>query len=630
MDVFFVISGYLITSAIHHEQQAGTFSFLRFFERRLRRIAPALFVAMTGTILIGSWRLFPHEMVELGRSVRAATLSFANIHFRGVADDYFNSAVDSMPLLHTWSLSVEEQFYFLHPVLLLAVGRISRSPWAGKTAVAVAAAASFVASCLVLGRDQSSCFYLLPYRGWELLLGALLAFRRPDTEVRPARECWCMRLAPPLGLVLIVAAMSGYHKDILFPGPTALLPCVGAILVILGGMKRGEPDFVFRLLASKPLVSIGVISYSVYLWHWPLIVFTREFETRSRLWGASVVIASLFVGFVSWRYVERPFRRRGTPPVLALVASWVVLTCLFLGFTRYIRKRDGFLVPPGAEVVQILAYQKETNPFLMLAFDRHVPPDRPFVYGATNVVPKYALWGDSHANAIASVMGEVARRHGQAFKFYGRGGTKPLLGVYSSRYGSPSDQERDYTTTAFTNIVADADITTVVLCARWVSAIKGESVDGPDEPVVWTPFRDRSQENVSRFLRACLDDTIHQLNRAGKRVVVFYPIPELGVNGPQAVAAGYLHPDRSLRIPDAEAFFRRQRPVMEMFDELEPSDQLIRVRPYKLFLADGKIVYKEGLVPFYQDDHHLNLVGARRLIPIFDQLFDATLVDDAH
>jgi hypothetical protein len=238
------------------------------------------------------------------------------------------------------------------------------------------------------------------------------------------------------------------------------------------------------------------------------------------------------------------------------------------------------------------------------------------------------LWGDSHANAIAFVMGGVAKKHNVSFKFYGRGGATPIVGVYPPTFGQPLQRQKDYVEAAFTNILSDPDIKTVILYARWAMPLKGQDLLGRDGPNIWTPAGVSTPEEMKAYYRKCLDNTINQLNAAGKTVVLFYPTPELGVNAPQAVAAAYIHPKTKLSIPDAAVFYRQQSVILQMFDELKPSGQLMRVRTYRPFLSGGKIQYSDGNIPLFSDDHHLDNVGAARLTPIFEQIFAGTLTDD--
>jgi peptidoglycan/LPS O-acetylase OafA/YrhL len=351
VDVFFVISGYLITSVIDRQQVNGTFSIWRFFERRIRRIMPALLVVIACTIFVGSFLLMPYEMVDLGKSVKFTVLSAANFYFKNSADDYFNSPVESMPLLHAWSLGVEEQFYVIFPILLLLLQLWSGRAQRKLVVLGGLALLSLGASAFMVYHDSSSGFYMLPYRAWELLLGSLIAIR-PKAEPQSDNHRY-RNLASLVGLILIALAMVGYRKSTPFPGLAALLPCGGAALLIATG--RSQAGWVFKVLASKPFVFIGLISYSVYLWHWPLIIFSRDLRDKIPGYGLVLPVVAILLGYLSWRFVEEPFRDRKKWPTAALILTWAIVTGTLLGFSRYIRKSDGFLFPPSQEVKIILS-----------------------------------------------------------------------------------------------------------------------------------------------------------------------------------------------------------------------------------------------------------------------------------
>ena len=304
VDVFFVISGFLITQIICADMENASFSLGQFYERRVRRIFPALFCVLLWTSVAGTLLLFPPELEYLGKAVAAATGFVANILFYN-GSGYFAGTSEVIPLLHTWSLAVEEQFYLLFPLALAPLLR-----WRGGSrclpALALGAALSF-ASCLVLTHyERSAAFFLLPPRAWELLLGCLLALGAfPELHSQRLRE-----LASAVGLAAILVAGGAYNRNVSFPGWAALLPCVGAALVIHAG-ACGD-TLVSRLLSSGGAVFIGLVSYSLYLWHWPIIVLYKShsgfaISDVERLW---LGVISLAVAALSWRYVEQPFRRR--------------------------------------------------------------------------------------------------------------------------------------------------------------------------------------------------------------------------------------------------------------------------------------------------------------------------------
>jgi peptidoglycan/LPS O-acetylase OafA/YrhL/lysophospholipase L1-like esterase len=301
VDVFFVISGYLITLQISGEIREGRFSIVSFYNRRVRRIFPALFAMVLGSLAIGSCLLLPGDFERLAESALGTAAFAANFHFWWTADYFDAERVN--PLIHTWSLAVEEQFYLLFPPLLWSARRIFGARWAA--AMLALLLASFAASAWAVRLEHPGAFYLPQFRAWELLLGALLALGTlPAVASRPAREAMGLT-----GLAMIAVAVASFSQHTPFPGPAALLPCLGAALVIHAGSSGSTR--IGSLLALGPLVATGRISYSLYLWHWPLLEFARYFDvaplSSARL--AGVMATSVLVAGLSWRYVEQPFRR---------------------------------------------------------------------------------------------------------------------------------------------------------------------------------------------------------------------------------------------------------------------------------------------------------------------------------
>ena len=303
VDVFFVISGFLITSLIAGDLEQSRFSLRRFYERRIRRIAPALAVVLAATTAGAAWLLFPAPFRDYGQSLVAATLSASNIYFWQTSN-YFSAPAGALPLLHTWSLAVEEQFYLVFPLLLAWLYKLRRL--ARVAAIAAIVAASFAYSVVLTARDPVAAFYLPQSRAWELGLGALLAL-----NVVPAPTAsWARSILGGGGLVMIGASVLTLDADAPFPGVAALAPCLGAALVIHAG--RGGEGLVQRLLALRPLAFIGLISYSLYLWHWPVIVLAKAATGANDLSHVEQVFAALLsivLAALTWAFVEQPCRR---------------------------------------------------------------------------------------------------------------------------------------------------------------------------------------------------------------------------------------------------------------------------------------------------------------------------------
>ena len=397
VDVFFVISGFLIGGIIAKEAGASHFSFAHFYERRIRRLFPALFCVFGASSVFGALFLYPSDLDEFGRSLAAATLFVANILFLQGAG-YFAEGFETTPLLHTWSLAVEEQFYLVFPILFLPLLRLSRRTmlWA----LWLAAGLSFALSLMWMRTSPESAFYLLPARAWELLTGTLLAVRGvPDVPSRQARQA--LGLA---GLAAILIAGGAFNKNVAFPGWSALLPCFGAAAIIHSG--RARDTFVHHLLARRGVVFVGLISYSLYVWHMPMIVFYKFEFGRYLSNGDRILlgVASVAVAVLSWRYVELPFRFGGVlarrrdlfraaaaamAATLCVAASFVTTNGLEARFSPEIRRLAAFRYDPSRAM-------REGECFISRAYADAaslapeclaLDPDR----------KNYLLLGDSHA-----------------------------------------------------------------------------------------------------------------------------------------------------------------------------------------------------------------------------------------
>lgn len=333
VDVFFVISGYLITGIVMNDIERGTFSIADFYERRIRRILPALFLVLSTCVPVAFWLLLPAELKEFSQSLVAVATFSSNVLF-WLQTGYFEGAAELKPLLHTWSLSVEEQFYLFFPLLLVMTWRWGRK-WVVALVSIAAVTSLFLAEWGALNKPIAA-FFLLPTRAWELLSGALVAFYMESAARRPLSLVQSNVLAS-LGLFLVVYAVFGFDTQTTFPGLHALVPTVGAALMIMGAHPE---TWVGQLLSRPIMVTVGLVSYSTYLWHQPLFAFARHLGLQRSavlaLIGLSVL--SVVLGYLSWRYVETPIRRnRGVSRrMIFLAAGAGSLVMLLVGLAGHL------------------------------------------------------------------------------------------------------------------------------------------------------------------------------------------------------------------------------------------------------------------------------------------------------
>ncbi len=620
VDVFFVISGFLITGILLEDLAHERFSLAGFYDRRIRRIFPALFVVLAATAVAAALILMPTEFLGFSRSLVAAALFGSNMLFWHEVD-YFDASADMKPLLHTWSLSVEEQFYLFFPLILALLH--AGGPRRRMRFLSLVLLLSFVGSVYLMGSSPRSPFYLAPLRAWELMLGALLA----AGAVPPVQRAWARELAAAAGLGLILVAVFTYSEQTLFPGIAALLPCVGTALLLHAG--GSGPSQVGRLLSVGPVVRIGQVSYSLYLWHWPILSLSRYYAIRP-LGTAQLTIAllvALGLSVLTWRYIEQPFRgRRGflTRRALFLAGGLGTLAFVAVGLAGW--GSGGWPTRFPERVRELASYAGSFNPRRSECLELrqgYRDPGRTCVFGAPAAAATWALWGDSHADPLIAPLGERAGRQGLAVRYFGHAGCAPVIGI--ERWDKPH-RCRDWNGAVLDYLLDDDRIRHVVLVARWSSLLHGRARElGPAErgdadPVLGDGRGPAASpaDGVALFERR-LQETIAALLSRGKRVYLVYPIPEVGYDVPSTLArlAARGADPAGFTISFA-AYQRRQRDVVAMFARLGPRAGLVRVHPEER-LCDSLacVVYADGQ-PLYRDDDHLSLAGAGRVLAVLD------------
>ena len=396
VDIFFVISGYLITRQINADLERGTFSIVGFYERRVRRILPAFLFAIAATLAVAPFVLFPTELMSSGMTAIASILSVANLYLLTSAG-YFAADAGTQPLVHMWSLGVEEQFYLFFPLLLAAFGGRSRA--AARWTTLLLALASLALCIAVTRYDRDFAYYFPLTRAWELLAGASLVF-----VTIPRMPAWIRNAAAAGALLLIAASALKFYPQMAFPGFYALAPCLAAMTLIVVGSQGGSA--VTTGLSAGPLVWIGQISYSLYLLHWPILVFYRM-ERGAPIGEAeawALVAASIAAAYFSWRFVERPFREKTLLPTrsalftgtgiagAALVLIAAVLSFVPLPLSSNASNRlASFLTYDDADV-----YRKGRC-FLFGHQDRLSDFNREECLQPASDKPNVLLVGDSHA-----------------------------------------------------------------------------------------------------------------------------------------------------------------------------------------------------------------------------------------
>ncbi|MES2984399.1 MAG: acyltransferase family protein [Pseudomonadota bacterium] len=607
VDVFFVISGYLISGIVLRQLQAGTFSFARFYGRRIRRIFPALSLVLVAVLAFGYFALLAQEYQQLGRHVGAGAAFISNLMLWREAG-YFDQASETKPLLHLWSLAVEEQFYLIWPGLLYVCWR-----WKPRMVPMLLAVTllSFAANLIGLRYARSVMFFSPMTRFWELSAGALLAYHHlHQRQALPVK--WRHGLSW-VGLALILAACVLLRSNYAFPGLWALLPVLGACCIIAAGAQAQVNRW---LLANRWMVAIGLISYPLYLWHWPLLSFMRILYSApppvAVRWAC--VAVSVLLAVATYRLVERPIRFGAHAPRKTVLLCVAMLLIGLLG--AGIALRHG--LPGRASVAHYadnaaeLVRPADTDPACLAYVGTPIrfPYCRYQDAGAKRTV---ALIGDSHAQVTFTGMGEALAARHRNLVMLANSGCPPLVGAVTG--DTPPAREKCSAQIAqmMALLVAKRDITDVFIVTRGPIYRTGNGYgetekDYRDKPIQTDNPAWAGLPPTVIFDRG-LAATVAVLKRAGKRVYYVLENPETGIDPALCITRPLRRQGKDCTVPLAA--------VMERQGEYRTAVQKIAgvtfIDPLPAFCPDGLCRMRHDGTLLYVDDDHFSVTGSRFL-----------------
>lgn len=612
VDMFFVISGYLITTIILNEQISGTFSIVKFYERRARRIIPALFFVIFITTIIGAFIVFPKQLVDYGRSLIAVSFFASNILFnQDKQTGYFNGAADEKPLLHTWSLAVEEQYYLFFPVFIMLLWKFGRH----KLLIMIV-----LITCISLGLSDYASrqgwlgnFFLIPTRAWELLIGSILAFitvsKSKYLQVNPISST----VLSLTGISMLVFSIFVFDSSVRFPSAFALVPTMGTALII------AFPDrnkWSSHLLSNRLLVGIGLISYSAYLWHQPLFVMTKigSIYPPTKLILFLLTILTIILAYFTWRFIEQPFRNKSLVSQKKIFLITAVGSVLLIATGLIIIKNNGFddrfspkinhwLNPIIADKVSCI------DQFTALQIRNGLMCKA----GALAQTPTFAIIGDSHAEAILQAVHNQAIIEKKSFLMVSGGWCAPLLDFAGTdKYFAGC---RDIQNAAINTLAENNAIKTVVLVAEWPNYTEGYRW-GSNPTAYFDAISTHIdvQHNPEVFNRA-FKRTIDLLIQHHKNIVIVKTVPEFQFNVTDALVKHAITGESisKLKVTTLSDYETRNKHVSNTFNQLshvafiDPKDFLCNHSSLQCAFRDD-----EGN-PFYSDSSHLTLTGARKL-----------------
>lgn len=612
VDVFFVISGYLITTIIISEMTEGKFSIVNFYERRARRILPALIFVMAACLPFAWLWLTPNDLKDFGQSLVAVSTFSSNILF-SLESGYFDTAAELKPLLHTWSLAVEEQYYILFPIFLMLTWRL------GIKWILFILSVLFLLSLGVAQwgayNKPSATFFLLPTRGWELLVGVFAAFYlKYNTQLRSHILNQALSL---LGFGMIVYSIIAFDETTPFPSLYALIPTIGTGLLILCAVPN---TFVHKLLSLKIFVGIGLISYSAYLWHQPLLAFARHrlLGEVSDILLIALCSISLVLSWLSWKYIEAPFRSRKT-----LTRNKVFLLsigCIFIfssiGLSMHLKNGYEGRVSFSEELANSFKRPSTANCF-GTPFN-HSAEEWGCILGRSEGEINFILFGDSHSLSLKTLIDQRAKEKDVKVFYSGSSGCLPFVGIHPNR----NDQIRNNCNLLNERIFELArsnDVDGIILSARWSYYTYGDYGYGGAQLVSNLPEGPFSlQKSIDTFTTA-LESTVDNYNSIDVPIHLITQPPHQKYP-PQSVyfrSAKGMGSVESLSVRRSD-FDRLNEIPINAFYKYESKINIYNITD--LFCDEYVCLIGERDRSFYFDDDHLGTYGALKLEKVIDNI----------
>jgi len=613
VDIFFVISGYLITTILIREIDTHEFSIARFYERRIRRIYPALFTTLFFTLIAASILYNAQSFMAFSKSMVATTFFFSNIHF-WTEVGYFDGEAQLKPLLHTWSLAVEEQYYIFFPLLVMLIGRYFRSKMSHiLTGIALL---SFSWNIYELQHDPSGAFYFAHLRAWELLIGSVLALNPISINAKPVIRT----ILSLVGLGMITAPIFLYSENTVFPGFAAAIPAFGTAFIIYSGIK--SPTFINKLLSLPPFVFVGQISYSLYLWHWPITVFATYYaiEKLTRPERILLLVVIFIISTLSWQFIEKPFRTKSPRTkkyAVFLYAVTIMSVTAIIGFFIYSNK--GF---PNQESLDQVSYKGQAEEYRECDFGNEVNAGllKFCPLGANIQSPSFLLWGDSHAGAQAKAIQVSASKEKIAGLLTYYSGCPPLIGIKKDK----NKDCVDYDNMIVKYIEKHPELKTVLLAGRWASYAEGISYEKSNKIILADILSESSKGSTNAILfQKGLNRTVEKLLALNRKVVIISQVPEIKYDVPSAfyIAQGTGRDINKIIAPSLDEYLSRNKKVFFVIDQIHEDYNIQVIDPWKALCNEQQCPVVIDGTSLYMDSHHLSFFGSEYISHIYDSLF---------
>ena len=648
VDIFFVISGYLITTLILNEKNNNSFSLIRFYERRIRRIIPALFFVTFVSIIISLMLMPPQLLVSFAKSVISIPLFLSNFLFLNL-DGYFATASEEIPLLHTWSLAVEEQYYLFFPIFVLLFWKF------GKNFLVFAiflicilslSLAQFGANLSLTGNYYLEnefifnavpdfAFYFTLTRVWEILIGALTAFYL--LEKKFVDNLYVNNFLAFFGAILIFISVIFFNSSTPFPSIYTLIPICGTVLLIISSPRK---TFVNKILSAQPLVGIGLISYSVYLWHQPLLAFSRIIKSNSLSNTETIIILffSIFLGYLSWKFIEAPFRNRNIL-FTRTIFKYTLLSSIFLvcigsiiisnnGFPSRYSSDEIKLVEPKKFDLSICDWSNPINAYPKISFCN--------IGSQESLENSFIFYGDSHMDSLINSLDiQLQKNNLSGIKVFNEY-CEPMVFIY--RNNEKSYLKKDKCTKSHEALLRHLkyiNTSNIFILFRWtfrlypidqlINNLTFDNKEGGIEYVKhYREYYGLIENRMSLSGQAKLNSInrfIESFKENNLKITLLYPIPEVGWNMPKYNNTKIILNETIPEIvsTDYSLYLKRNKFILDILDDISKDDWVKKIYSQKIFcnreILNRCITQVNGM-PLYYDYDHLSFGGAQLITKV--------------
>lgn len=612
VDIFFVISGYLITTIILEEKSNDEFSIVNFYERRTRRIIPALSFVLIFTT-IASYLLMPADLLKSYSNSLVSVSTFAsNIYFY-LSSGYFDTAASEKPLLHTWSLAVEEQYYLFFPIMVALLWSLGKKTLFS-IIVIISCISLMLAQYLSYKHSIDANFYLIFSRAWELFFGSILAFI-PLQRIKA--EQWQRETISIFGLSLIIYSVVFFNHQTPFPSFYTLVPVLGTCMIIV---YANSTSLVGSLLSRKYIVAIGLISYSLYLWHQPLFAFLRlkTIGEPSKFLFVFMIIITFIFAFLSWKYIERPFRNKisFTRNSIFKYSAISIVVFLSIGLAGHFYKgfENRFNLQTYTDSVKYSPMREKCH----TKGKDYLEAKNACRYFGRDIT--WASFGDSHTVEPAYALAKKLESSNTGLLHLSFSGCPPSLLFKVKQPGCT-----EWINESLNHLERSDSIQNILLGFRYSAYLFGDQLESypsfpnKDPKKKYAELTPNTTAKMAREIYwKSLQEIISRLTDAGKNVYILYPIPELPININKAIAPFSVLTDRHMldlnKTTSIQYYLKRNEFILNKLDSLQYGKKLHAIKPVELICTEGFCPAIKNSKALYFDDNHLSLAGADFII----------------